>query len=56
MKKTLLTRIKRAAREVPETYFAPLVGVVRGIQEEYRRIEQKRSDENRSGKRSQSVR
>lgn len=30
--------IIRAAREAPGMYFAPLVGAVRGIRDEYRRL------------------
>jgi hypothetical protein len=30
--------IVRAARQAPAMYFAPLVGAVRGIRDEYRRL------------------
>lgn len=30
--------ITRVAREAPAMYFAPLVGAVRGIRDEYRRL------------------
>jgi hypothetical protein len=34
--------IKRAAKEAPKMYFAPLIGAVRGIQIQYRQLEKKR--------------
>lgn len=34
----LFREIRRAAAEAPRMYFAPLVGAVRGIASEYRRL------------------
>lgn len=39
MKTTVWTEIKRAARGSVRLYFAPIVGAIRGIREEYRRID-----------------
>ena len=38
--KDMIAMAKEAARETPRLYFAPLVGAIRGIREEYRRIAQ----------------
>jgi hypothetical protein len=35
----LVREIRRAAAEAPRMYFAPLVGAIRGIASEYRRLD-----------------
>lgn len=34
------TEIKIAAQEAPRMYFAPLVGAIKGIQQQYRKLNQ----------------
>ena len=43
MTKLVLTEIKIAAMEAPKMYFAPLVGAVRGIGQQYRLLNAKRA-------------
>ena len=38
----ILAEIVRAAKEAPALYFAPLIGAVRGIRQQYRLLEHKR--------------
>jgi len=58
MSNALIREIRRAAAEAPGMYFAPLVGAVRGIVAEYRRLNnllsRERADSTR-GKRLEQV-
>lgn len=53
-KEMLFAEMRRAAKEVPQTYFAPLIGAVKGIQQQYRLLDRKRARDARSKGRGQA--
>lgn len=52
-KEMLFAEMRRAAKDVPQTYFAPLVGAVKGIQQQYRLLDRKHARDARSKQRGQ---